>query len=185
MRIKNSQMIINSYASEIGKVEEKLDVETQSDANIDISFSAKYMMEALKSFSTESVDIHFIGHLQTNKVRQIIDKVSMIHSVDSLRLAEEINRQAEKIEKTIDILIEVNIGEEESKSGVLVSDLEKLLTEIAKLPRIHVKGLMCIPPNSKNEEENAHYFAKMQKVFIDMKQKKNYATSLKKRVSIS
>ena len=71
-----------------------------------------------------------IGHLQTNKVRQIIDKVSMIHSVDSLRLAEEINRQAEKIEKTMDILIEVNIGEEESKSGVLVSDLEKLLTEI-------------------------------------------------------
>ena len=132
---------------------------------------AQELLEKYDSYQKDGVDIHFIGHLQTNKVRQIIDKVSMIHSVDSLRLAEEINRQAEKIEKTMDILIEVNIGEEESKSGVLVSALEKLLTEIAKLPRIHVKGLMCIPPNSKIEEENAHYFAKMQKVFIDMKQK--------------
>lgn len=132
---------------------------------------AQELLEKYDSYDKEQVDIHFIGHLQTNKVRQIVDKVSMIHSVDSLHLAQEINRQAEKHNKIMDILVEVNIGDEESKSGVSVSELEELLAEIAKLPQISVKGLMCIPPASKNEEENAHYFAKMQKVFIDMKQK--------------
>lgn len=132
---------------------------------------AQELLEKYDSYHKEETEIHFIGHLQTNKVRQIIDKVTMIHSVDRLTLAQEIDRQAEKHNKTMDILVEVNIGEEESKSGVPVSELEDLLAEIAKLPRISVKGLMCIPPASKNEEENAHYFAKMQKVFIDMKQK--------------
>lgn len=132
---------------------------------------AQELLEKYDSYDKSGVEIHFIGHLQTNKVRQIIDKVSMIHSVDSLHLAKEIDKQAEKHGKVMDILVEVNIGEEESKSGIAASELEELLLEIAKLSHISVKGLMCIPPASENLQENAHYFAKMQQVFIDMKQK--------------
>lgn len=132
---------------------------------------AQELLEKYDSYDKDGVEIHFIGHLQTNKVRQIIDKVTMIHSVDSLHLAKEIDKQAEKYGKVMDILIEVNIGEEESKSGIAVSELEALLPEIAKLPHVSVKGLMCIPPASKNLQENAYYFAKMQQVFIDIKQK--------------
>ena len=132
---------------------------------------AQELLEKYESYEKENAEIHFIGHLQTNKVRQIIDKISMIHSVDSLHLAKEIDKQAAKIGKIMNVLIEVNIGDEESKSGVSAAELPGLLGEISKLQHISVKGLMCIPPASKNEEENAHYFAKMQKLFIDMKQK--------------
>ncbi len=132
---------------------------------------AQELLEKYDSYDKENVDIHFIGHLQTNKVRQIIDKVSMIHSVDSVHLAEEINRQASKHNKVMDILVEVNIGDEASKSGVAVEKLEALLSEIGKMPHICLRGLMCIPPICENNSETAQYFAKMQKVFIDMKQK--------------
>ncbi len=132
---------------------------------------AQELLEKYAAYDKEKVDIHFIGHLQTNKVRQIIDKVSMIHSVDSVRLAEEIDRQAAKHEKIMNILVEVNIGDEDSKSGVAVDQLEDLLLEISKMSHISVRGLMCIPPVCENIAESAHYFAKMQKVFIDMKQK--------------
>ena len=132
---------------------------------------AQELLEKYDFYEKENVEIHFIGHLQTNKVRQIIDKVSMIHSVDSLHLAQEIDKQAAKIGKIMNILIEVNIGDEESKSGVSAAELLDLLGKISKLQHISVKGLMCIPPASKNDEENAHYFAKMQQLFIDMKQK--------------
>lgn len=133
---------------------------------------AQELLEKYDSYDKENVDIHFIGHLQTNKVRQIVDKVSMIHSVDSLHLAEEINKQAAKHNKVMNILVEVNIGDEESKSGVAAEELEPLLLEIARLKHISVKGLMCIPPICENNEASAHYFAKMQQIFIDMKQKK-------------
>ncbi len=132
---------------------------------------AQELLEKYDFYEKENTEIHFIGHLQTNKVRQIIDKVSMIHSVDSLHLAQEIDKQAAKYSKTMDILVEVNIGDEESKSGVSATELPNLLEEIAKLKHISVKGLMCIPPICENDEKNAHYFAKMQKLFIDMKQK--------------
>ncbi len=132
---------------------------------------AQELLEKYEAYDKDNVDIHFIGHLQTNKVRQIIDKVSMIHSVDSVHLAREIDRQAAKHEKIMDILVEVNIGDEDSKSGVAVEELEDLLLEISKMSHISVRGLMCIPPVCENIAESAHYFAKMQKVFIDMKQK--------------
>ena len=128
-------------------------------------------LEKYASYRKEGVDIHFIGHLQTNKVRQIIDKVSLIHSVDSLRLAQEIEKQAAARGLHMDVLVEVNIGGEESKSGVSPEELEPLLLEIAKFPHISVKGLMTIPPVCENVAEIAHYFAKMQQLFIDMKQK--------------
>lgn len=129
------------------------------------------LLEKYDAYEKKGVEIHFIGHLQTNKVRQIIDKVTMIHSVDSLRLAEEIDRQAAKFNKVMDILIEVNIGGEESKFGIPPEQLEDLLDQISKLSHVSVKGLMAIPPVCVNSAENAHYFKKMQQLFIDMKQK--------------
>ena len=113
-----------------------------------------------------------IGHLQTNKVRQIVDKVQMIESVDSLPLAEEINKRCAALNKQMPILIEVNIGREESKSGVLPEDLPALLEEISKLPAVSVRGLMAIPPVCENNEQVSQYFYQIQQLFIDIKQKK-------------
>lgn len=115
---------------------------------------------------------HFIGHLQTNKVKDIIDKVEMIESVDSVKLAGEISKLALKHGITMDILLEVNIGGEDSKSGFAPEELENALTEIAKLPAIKVKGLMTIPPAAAFPEESRKYFRKMYKLFIDIRDKK-------------
>ena len=114
---------------------------------------------------------HFIGHLQTNKVKDIIDKVEMIESVDSLKLANEISKQALKRGITMDILLEVNIGGEESKSGFSPSEIESAVKEIAKLPAIRVKGLMAIPPATDLPEESRKYFREMYKLFIDIRGK--------------
>ena len=124
------------------------------------------------SYHKDGVEIHFIGHLQTNKVRQIVDKVQMIESVDSLPLAEEINKRCSALNKQMPILIEVNIGREESKSGVLPEDLPALLEEISKLPAVSVRGLMAIPPVCENNEQVSQYFYQIQQLFIDIKQKK-------------
>lgn len=111
---------------------------------------------------------HFIGHLQTNKVKDIIDKVEMIESVDSLKLAKEISKQAGKCGIVMNILAEINIGGEESKSGFAPEDAENAVKEIAKLPNIHIKGLMCIPPVANMPEEARKYFRKMYKLFLDI-----------------
>ncbi|MBE6808752.1 MAG: YggS family pyridoxal phosphate-dependent enzyme [Ruminococcaceae bacterium] len=114
---------------------------------------------------------HFIGHLQTNKVKDIISRVEMIESVDSLKLAKEISKQAEKCGKFMEILIEVNIGGEESKWGFVPENTLEAIEEITKLPNIKIKGLMAIPPVCENSEENRNYFRKMYKLFIDIRDK--------------
>lgn len=114
---------------------------------------------------------HFIGHLQTNKVKDIIDKVEMIESVDSIRLANEISKQAQKRGIVMDALLEINIGGEESKSGFSPEDAEKAVGEIAKLDGIRVKGLMTIPPATDLPEESRKYFREMYKLFIDIRGK--------------
>ena len=111
---------------------------------------------------------HFIGHLQTNKVKDIVPFVELIHSVDSFHLAKEISKVSEKLNKTTDILLEVNIGNEESKSGFLIDEVEENLRKIALLPFIKVKGLMAIPPVCDENDKNIEYFNKMQKLFIDI-----------------
>ncbi len=115
---------------------------------------------------------HFIGHLQTNKVKDIVPNVELIHSVDSLHLAKEISKVSKKLNKVTDILLEVNIGREENKSGFFEEELLQNLIEIAKLDGIRIKGLMAIPPVCENENENAEYFNKMRKLFIDIGAKK-------------
>ena len=115
---------------------------------------------------------HFIGHLQTNKVKDIVDEVEMIQSVHSLKLATEINKLCQKRGKVMDILVEVNVGNEESKSGFSVSEVESAVREIAKMTNVKVKGLMCIPPICENVQELRQYFAILSKLFIDIETKK-------------
>lgn len=111
---------------------------------------------------------HMIGHLQRNKVKYIVDKVYLIHSVDSLRLAEEISKEAVKHGITVNILVEVNVAGEESKFGTTVEDAEQLVNDISKLPGICVKGLMTIAPYVENPEENREYFRKLKQLSVDM-----------------
>lgn len=111
---------------------------------------------------------HFIGHLQTNKVKDIIDKVEMIESVHSEKLAAEISKQACKAGITMDILLEVNIGNEESKSGFAPEETEQAVRKIAEMPGISVKGLMAIPPIDPLYENTRKYFRNMYKLFIDI-----------------
>jgi len=123
--------------------------------------------ESKRDFYDPAARIHFIGHLQTNKVKYIVNDMDLIHSVDSLKLAAEIDKQAEKIKKIQNVLIEVNIGEEESKSGVSPENLEQLLAEIAVMKNIHVKGLMTIPPSQNSEK----FLYKMQELYLDISSK--------------
>ncbi|MDD6478222.1 MAG: YggS family pyridoxal phosphate-dependent enzyme [Oscillospiraceae bacterium] len=119
-----------------------------------------------------NVHKHFIGHLQTNKVKDIIDKVELIQSVHSIKLAKEISKQATKHNKEMSVLLEVNIGNEESKSGFSAEEIYEAVHEISELDNIFIKGLMAIPPICDTPESNRKYFAKMNKIFVDIRSKK-------------
>lgn len=121
----------------------------------------------------EGRSAHIIGHLQTNKVKYIIDKVDMIDSVDSLKIAKEIDRQAEKIGKVMDILVEVNIGMEESKSGVSPDDAAAFVESLSQFPHLRVRGLMTIPPANPDIEKTRPYFKQMFQLFVDIRAKKS------------
>ena len=116
--------------------------------------------------------VHFIGHLQTNKVKQVVGKVDLIQSVDSERLLQAIDKEAAKQGIVQNILLEVNIGQEESKSGFSENDIPELLEKIGKFPNICIKGLMAIPPISENTGDNLKYFQKMYHLYVDIKAKK-------------
>lgn len=114
---------------------------------------------------------HMIGHLQRNKVKYIVGKVALIHSVDTYRLAEEINIQAKKKNVVVPILVEVNIAEEESKFGTSAEDAMLLVSEIAQLENVQVKGLMTIAPYVENPEDNRAYFRKIKQLSVDIRNK--------------
>ena len=116
--------------------------------------------------------VHFIGTLQKNKVKYLVGAVELIHSVDSPALMEEIHRRAEKLDTVQPILLEVNIGEEASKSGAPVSALPELLRRAGELPHLQVRGLMAIPPAEKVPGENRNYFRRMYELFVDIRGKK-------------
>lgn len=130
------------------------------------------LLSKYDEYDLSQTKLHMIGHLQTNKVRQIVGKVDMIESVDSIKLAKEISAQSIKRELTTDILVEVNIGGEESKSGISPEKLDELLYQIAELPAIKVQGLMTIPPICENKQKICRYFENMRKLFIDISAKK-------------
>ena len=120
----------------------------------------------------EGIHWHLIGHLQTNKVKYIIDKVDMIHSVESIRLAEEIEKRAAAKDKVMDVLVEVNIAQEESKFGIPVDAVESFLQELSNFPHIRVRGLMTVAPFVENPEDNRGYFRKMRQLLVDINAKK-------------
>ena len=120
----------------------------------------------------EGAPVHFIGHLQTNKVRQVVGKVDLIQSVDSLRLLKAIDAEAAKQGLRQKILLEVNIGNEESKSGFRACDILPLLEQIGDFPHISVCGLMAIPPISQNSGDNRKFFQEMLQLSVDITAKK-------------
>ena len=123
-------------------------------------------LSSVEAYGLEQADWHLIGTLQTNKVKYIIDKVCMIHSVDSLKLAEEIDKRAAQHGITMDILIQVNSAMEESKFGITTEETGKLIEDILEnCPNIRIRGLMCIAPFEDNPEDAAQYFAAVKKLY--------------------
>ena len=120
----------------------------------------------------EGAPVHFIGHLQTNKVKQVVGKVDLIQSVDSEHLLAAIHKEAKKQGIVQNILLEVNVGAEESKSGFAPDEVLPLLDKISEYPNIRVKGLMAIPPISEKHGDNVKYFEKMCKISVDIIEKK-------------
>lgn len=136
-------------------------------------FGENKVQEICEKYDRLPADLkwHMIGHLQRNKVKQVIDKVVLIHSVDSYRLAQEISVQAQKKGLTIPILIEVNIAEEESKFGISAEDTIQLVEEISVLPNLKIQGLMTIAPYVVDAEKNRLYFRQIKQLSVDIKNK--------------
>lgn len=152
-------------ASKTMPLERILFVRDNTDVKI---FGENRVQELLEKYTTE-VRWHFIGQLQTNKVKYIVDKVELIHSVDRLSLLQEIDRQAKKHGKVQDILIEVNIGGEEKKGGVAPAEVIDFAKEVDKYPSVRLKGLMSVLPNVEKEALNAFYL-QLSKLYDTLKQ---------------
>lgn len=136
-------------------------------------FGENKVQELMDKYDKMPSDVkwHMIGHLQTNKVKYIVDKVAMIHSVDSVKLAECISKEALKKKVTVPILLEVNLADEESKFGFSVSEIHEVVEEIAKLPGIQLKGLMTVPPIVEDAEDNRKYFNQLKQLSVDIRDK--------------
>ena len=162
--LQNSQLIAVSKTKPVEDILEAYEVGIRD-------FGENHVQEILEKYDKLPKDIrwHMIGHLQTNKVKDIIDKVFLIHSVDSIKLAKEINKQAIKKDLVMNVLIELNIANEESKYGFKVEELDDALKEINELDHIKVLGLMCVAPNTDNPENNRKYF----KLMRELKEKNN------------
>ena len=123
----------------------------------------------LDDYAYDGARVHFIGHLQTNKVRFVVGRVDLIESVDSPRLLEAVERQAAKLNLVQDILLEVNIGREESKGGCLPEDLPALARQAMDLPHVRLRGLMAIPPAAAEPGDNRRFFAATRQLFVDIR----------------
>ena len=136
-------------------------------------FGENKVQEILEKYPEmpEDARFHMIGHLQTNKVKQVVGKAVLIQSVDSLHLAEQIEQEAAKRDLTADILLEVNVAREESKFGLMLEEVIPLLEEVKNLPHVRVRGLMTIAPNVENPEENRKHFKKLYQLYVDIKSK--------------
>lgn len=162
-RSKKDVLVIG--ASKTMPLERILFVRDNTDVKI---FGENRVQELLEKY-TPDVRWHFIGQLQTNKVKYIVDKVELIHSVDRLSLLQEIDRQAKKHGKVQDILIEVNIGGEEKKGGVAPAEVIDFAKEVDKYPSVRLKGLMSVLPNVEKEALNAFYL-QLSKLYDTLKQ---------------
>ena len=136
-------------------------------------FGENYVQEMVDKADTLPKDItwHMIGHLQRNKVKYLVGKTELIHSVDSIRLAEQIEKEYAKKGETANILIEVNMAQEESKFGITSQETEELIRKISTFEHIRIKGLMTIAPYTDNPETNRVYFRQMKKLSVDIRDK--------------
>ena len=151
-----------------------VDIDTINYAiNSGIAYIGENKVQELLTKQDGIIDVHhhFIGHLQTNKVKDIINRVELIHSVDSIKLAKEISKQAEKHNKVMDILLEINIGDEESKWGFTPENILSVIEELKEFKNIKICGLMAIPPICDEPENNRKYFKEMFKLFELIKSK--------------
>lgn len=129
------------------------------------------MTQKLSENAYDGAPLHFIGHLQRNKVKQVVGKVDLIQSIGSLSLLEAVDKEAEKQGLVQDILLEVNIGEEEAKSGFFPADIEAAAAAAKELKNVRVRGLMTIPPFDATREENLAYFRRVRALFVDINEK--------------
>lgn len=136
------------------------------------------LLEKYDAIDKDKCEIHFIGRLQTNKVKYIIDKVSMIHSVDSLKLASEIDRRAAACGKVMDVLVEINLANEESKGGISLIEASEFADALAEFGHLRLRGLMAVAPKCDDDEKNAVLFAKIYKKLIDISASKVYNGSI-------
>lgn len=136
-------------------------------------FGENKVQEINEKYPVMNKDIrwHLIGHLQRNKVKYIIDKVALIHSVDSVRLAEQIQHEAEKANVIMDILVQVNVANEDTKFGLKPEETEDVIRTISKFPNIRIKGLMTIAPFTDNPEDNRPYFKNLKQLAVDIEEK--------------
>ena len=138
------------------------------------NFGENKVQELLSKYEvvTDDPTWHMIGHLQTNKVKYIVDKVKLIHSVDSIKLAQVIDKRAKQHHIVSDILIEINVADEQTKHGISIKNAHELIEQMNNLTNVKTKGLMCIAPFVENQEENRVYFEKMYRLFVDIKAKR-------------
>ena len=130
------------------------------------------LTQKLSENAYEGAPVHFIGHLQTNKVKQVVGKVDLIQSVDSLRLLQAIQKEAAKQNIVQDILLEINIGNEESKTGFTIAEVQDILPNMTEYPNVRVQGFMAIPPICQNSGENDKFFQEMYNLSVDITAKK-------------
>ena len=156
----------------VSKMKPLEDIETLLETG-QMEYGENYVQELCDKYEKISRPVHWhmIGHLQTNKVKYIIDKTVLIHSVDSVHLAKQIEKEAEKRNLTAQILIQVNIAEEETKFGLDTEELLQIIMEISKFPHVHIRGLMTSAPFVADPEENRCYFKKLHELFVDIGKK--------------
>ena len=130
------------------------------------------LTQKLSENAYEGAPVHFIGHLQTNKVKQVVGKVSLIHSIDSMRLLEAVNKEAARQGICQDILLEINIANEESKSGFTIEEMDSVLSQIGGFSSIRVLGFMVIPPICQDSTDNHKFFQKIYNLSVDITRKK-------------
>ncbi|MBE6530674.1 MAG: YggS family pyridoxal phosphate-dependent enzyme [Ruminococcaceae bacterium] len=167
---ENDVMLLAAIKSadvgEIKYIHEKLGINNVGENRV------QQLLERYELIKSEGLDIHFIGKLQTNKVKYIIDKVSMIHSLDSIKLAEQIDKQAKKHGIKMKVLVEINSGEEENKSGVMPQEVEAFCLELSRFDSLELCGFMTMAPKCEKKEDYCKYFCKTYKLVLDIWTKK-------------
>ena len=169
-RACNDVMLLAAIKSadvdEINYIHEKLGINDVGENRV------QQLLERYDKIKRDDLNIHFIGKLQTNKVKYIIDKVCMIHSLDSIKLAEQIDKQAQKHGIVMDVLVEINSGEEENKSGIMPDEAEAFCLELARFKSIKLRGFMTMAPKCEKKEEYCKYFCKTYQLVLDIWTKK-------------